>query len=134
MLRTDGDKTVRARVESLLRAGDACWCPLIRLELWNGARGDRDKKILRDFERTLPELEINREVWELAYAIARQARSTGVTVPAADILIAACARFHCAPIEHADSDFDLLLPEANRSALTQSVKISSNRRHNKDSL
>jgi predicted nucleic acid-binding protein len=60
------------------------------------------------YERTLPELEINREVWELAYTIARQARNTGVTVPAADILIAACARFHRAAIEHADSDFDLL--------------------------
>ena len=107
MLRTDGDKAVRARVESLLLSGDACWCPVIRLELWNGA-GDRDKKILRDFERVLPELEIHAKVWERAYALAKDARSAGITVPASDILIAACARFHGAALEHADSDFDLL--------------------------
>jgi hypothetical protein len=29
------------------------------LELWNGAGGDRDKKVLRDFERLLPELVID---------------------------------------------------------------------------
>jgi hypothetical protein len=29
---------------------------MIRLELWNGAGGDRAKKVLRDFERLLFEL------------------------------------------------------------------------------
>lgn len=109
MLRADGDKTVRERVESLLQAGTACWCPMIRLELWNGARGDRDKKALRDFERLLPELPITGEVWRLAYGLARKARSAGTTAPGSDIVIAACARFHDVPLEHADSDFDRLL-------------------------
>src|SRR5882672_4611942 len=94
MLRTDGDKTVRARVESLLQAGTACWCPMIRLELWNGARGERDKKALRDFERHLPELPITDDVWNLACSIAQKARSAGATAPGSDILIASCAKFH----------------------------------------
>ena len=108
MLRADGDKAVRERVEALLQAGTACWCPMVRLELWNGARGDRDKKALRDFERRLPELPITDEVWNLAYALARQKRSVGDTVPGTDILIAACAQFHDVPLEHSDSDFDRL--------------------------
>ncbi len=112
MLRADGDKIVRARVESLLQAGTACWCPMIRLELWNGARGDCDKKILRDFERRLPALPITDGVWNLAYALAQKARSAGATAPGSDILIAACAQFHDVPLEHADSDFDrLFAPE-----------------------
>ncbi len=110
MLRTDGDKTVRNRVEALLQAGTACWCPMVRLELWNGARGDRDKKALRDFERRLPELPITTEVWSLAYALAEKGRNAGNTTPGADILIAACARFHYVPLDHSDSDFDRLFP------------------------
>ena len=58
MLRPNGDAAVRDRVTRALDAGEACWCPIIRLELWNGAGGDREKKVLRDFERLLPELAI----------------------------------------------------------------------------
>ena len=35
-------------------------------------------------------------------------RADGATVPAADILIAACAQFHKAELEHSDSDLDRL--------------------------
>jgi predicted nucleic acid-binding protein len=109
MLRKDGDQQVRTRVDALLRAGAACWCPVVRLELWNGARGDRDKKALRDFERLLPELPITQAVWNAAYTLAQDARIKGITAPATDILITACARFHDAQLEHSDSDFDRLL-------------------------
>lgn len=105
MLRPDGDSVVRDRVTRALDAGEACWCPIIRLELWNGAGGVRDKKVLRDFERLLPELGIDRAVWSAAFDLARRARSAGVSVPATDILIAACARHHQVELEHADSDF-----------------------------
>lgn len=105
MLRPSGDPAVRSRVEQALREGLACWCPLIRLELWNGAGGEREKKVLRDLERTLPELPIGAEVWQAAYHLARRARAAGVTVPASDLLIAACGQHHGAALETADSDF-----------------------------
>ena len=107
-LRPTGDPVVRARVEATLTAGEACWCPLVRLELWNGAAGERDRKILRDFESVLPELAIDDEVWTTACDLARSARAAGVSVPATDILIAACARRHGAELETADSDFEQL--------------------------
>ncbi len=96
---------MRERVTRALEAGEACWCPIIRLELWNGAGGDRDKKVLRDFERLLPELAIDAAVWSDAFDLARRARSAAISVPATDILIAACARRHRVELEHADSDF-----------------------------
>jgi predicted nucleic acid-binding protein len=89
-LRPDGDGDVRGRVESALRAGTARWCPLVRLELWNGAGGERERKVLREFERA------------------------GVTVPATDILIAACAGHHGAQLEHADGDFDAIARVSDR--------------------
>jgi predicted nucleic acid-binding protein len=105
-LRPDGDVAVRGRVEAALHAGSARWCPLVRLELWNGAGGDREKKVLREFERLVPELDITSEVWNEAYDLARRCRSAGVSVPATDLLIAACARHHGARLEQADGDFD----------------------------
>jgi predicted nucleic acid-binding protein len=107
-LRPNGDVSVRERVERALRDGDACWCPMVRLELWNGAGGDKERSVLRQFERVLPDLAINDAVWKHAEELARAARSAGVTVPATDILIVACARHHGADVESADSDFDQL--------------------------
>ncbi len=108
MLRPGGDPTVRARVEAALTTGQACWCPLVQLELWNGASGQQGQKVLRDFARTLPELPIDAEVWQAACDLARRARAQGVTVPATDVIIAACARRHGAALESSDTDFELL--------------------------
>jgi predicted nucleic acid-binding protein len=105
-LRPDGDAGVRARVASALQAGSARWCALVRLELWSGASGDRERKILRDFERIVPELAITSDIWNEAHDLARRCRTAGVTVPATDLLIDACARRHGAALEHADTDFD----------------------------
>ena len=107
-LRPTGDPAVRARVANALKNGDACWCPMVRLELWNGVAANRDQKILRDFEAVLPELTIDDEVWAGARQLAQRARSAGISVPATDILIAACARRHGADLETADSDFEQL--------------------------
>ena len=108
MLRPGGDSLVRARVETALTTGQACWCPIVQLELWNGARGRQEHRVLEEFDRNLPELPIDEEVWRTAYDLARRARAGGVTVPATDVVIAACATRHGAELESADSDFTLL--------------------------
>jgi predicted nucleic acid-binding protein len=108
MLRERGNPVVRARVEPALREGEACWCPQVRLELWNGAGGDREKKILRGFEMTLPELPVDDEVWESSMDLARRARTQGGTLSSSDLLIAARARRHGAELETSDRDFENL--------------------------
>ena len=108
MLRPDGNPKIRDRVEGALKSGEACWCPIVQLELWNGARGNREQRVLRRFAQALPLLPMDEKVWSAAYDLVRHARARGVTVPAADIAIAACARRHGAALESADSDFDLL--------------------------
>lgn len=109
MLRPNGDPAVRDRVKAALTSGQACWCPLVQLELWNGARGGQEQQVLRDFASVLPELSINDGVWQQAYDLAQRARARGVTVPAADVVIVACARYHGAALETADTDFALLV-------------------------
>ena len=108
-LRPDGHATPKSRVQALLQAGTACWCPMVRLELWNGAGGDREKRVLREFERLLPELPITTQVWDEAYELARRCRGRGVTIPATDLLIIACFRHHSTELEQSDNDFDQVL-------------------------
>jgi|APGre2960657505_1045072.scaffolds.fasta_scaffold19137_2 predicted nucleic acid-binding protein len=105
VLRERGDAAVCRRMNDLVRSGQACWSPVVRLELWNGARGIREKKALREFEQVLPELEMPAEVWEIACELARNARTAGLTIPATDLLIAACARHHGVGIESTDAHF-----------------------------
>jgi predicted nucleic acid-binding protein len=106
-LRPKGDDAVRAKVAAALVAGSACWCGMVRLELWNGA-GERERRVLRAFERDLPDLAFTPEVWSAAYALARRCRDVGHTVPATDLLVEACARHYRASLIHADADFDRL--------------------------
>ena len=43
-LRSSGRADVRERVRVLLLNGLAAWCDMVAVELWNGARGDYEKK------------------------------------------------------------------------------------------
>ena len=108
MLRPSGDPTIRARVEAALTSGQARLCPPVQLELWNGARGQKERAVLRKLAAAIPELPIDKDVWRTAYDLARGARARGVTVPATDLIIAACAIRFGAALESSDSDFDLL--------------------------
>lgn len=81
---------------------------MVRLELRHGARGDKEKKDLQEMELEIPELPITKEVWDVSYLLADKARKDGITVPAADLLIAACARYYRAVLIHADAHFDAL--------------------------
>jgi len=92
----------------LLVNGNAAWCDMIRLELWNGASGQAETEMLRRLERDLPSLEITGDVWKTASSLARQARAAGMTVPSTDLLIVACARHHNASLEHVDRHFHLV--------------------------
>jgi predicted nucleic acid-binding protein len=107
-LRESGNEDVRRRVSHIVLSGDAVWCNVVRLELWNGARGHREKKRLKEFDDQLPRLEVDEKVWSLACSLARASRSAGLTIPAIDLLVFACARRHEAALDHCDDHFDRL--------------------------
>jgi predicted nucleic acid-binding protein len=107
-----GHNEVAENVESLVLSDDAAWCDMVMLELWNGARGPEEKRKLADLSAAATRLETTAEVWELARRLAARCRDKGHTIPAADILIAACAAGHAVELEHKDGHFDILLPLA----------------------
>jgi predicted nucleic acid-binding protein len=107
-----GHGEVAENVESLVLSDEAAWCDMVMLELWNGARGQEEKRKLAELSAAAPRLETTAEVWELAHRLAVRCRDKGKTVPAADILVAACAAYHNVEMEHKDGHFDIILPLA----------------------
>jgi predicted nucleic acid-binding protein len=107
-LRTTGDPAVRARVSEVAVDDRAVLCDMVRIELWNGARGAADHRLLRELEEQLETVPTTAAVWTLARELARSARGKGLTVPAADLLIAACAEHHGLGLIHHDAHFEQL--------------------------
>jgi len=107
-LRKTGRQEVRDRVAALLTAGEAAWCNIVRLELWNGARGVAEKKALKELEADVRNLPIDDEVWERSIDLAIRARAAGMSVPVGDLIIMACARRHDVGLEHCDDHMRLL--------------------------
>jgi predicted nucleic acid-binding protein len=107
-LREIGPQDVRDRLTTLIVSGQAAWCDMIRVELWIGARGNEEKRKLREFDADLPRLAIDQKVWDLACDFARSARRDGLTVPTSDLVIFACALRHGAGLEHDDQHLSRL--------------------------
>ena len=96
------------RVEALLGDGEAGWCDLIATELWNGARGEKERKTLKELEGAVTLFPLDRVAWQQARVLAQRCRQSGVTVPTVDVVIAACAFRHGLEMEHHDEHFDVL--------------------------
>lgn len=105
-LRPEGDKAVRQRVRAVIEDGTAVFCDMVRLELWNGARGEQEQSYLRALEQDLNNLPTTEEVWDRVRELARECRRSGLTVPATDLLVIACADHHGAEILHRDKHFE----------------------------
>jgi len=100
------------RLKALLARGEAAWCELTLVELWNGAQGRVEKEALEELEEELRLYPINEQVWAKSCALARRCREKGVTATTPDIVIAACATYHGLELEHCDSHFEKILPLA----------------------
>ena len=100
------------RVQHLLASGEAAWCDLIAVELWNGVRVGSERKALDELETELTSFALDAGVWKLARKLGFRCRQSGITSPTTDIVIAACAVHFDLGLEHCDSHFDLILPIA----------------------
>ncbi len=62
--------------------------------------------ILSELEAELECLPTTAETWQAAIELSRACRKKGWTVPATDLLIAACAQHHSVDLLHQDAHFD----------------------------
>lgn len=107
-MRQSGDEATRNAVYAALRTGRARFCDFVRLELWNGIGGDAERKWLLELEQSLETVPTDDQVWVEARRLARETRRRGLSIPASDLLIAACSRVHDLEILHRDKHFDSL--------------------------
>jgi len=112
-LRGHQNDTAR-RVKELIRMDRAGWCELIKVELWNGVRPGRENKALEELDEAVTLFPLSPDIWLKACRLALQARLSGLTVPANDIVITACARHFALEIECVDTHFAKLLPLASK--------------------
>ena len=78
-LRRGGDASVRKHVEALLASGEAAWCPLVRLELWNGARGEKERTALTEMDRDVAVVGHSMRLSGTARRHSRRERASGVS-------------------------------------------------------
>ena len=100
------------RVEELVLAGEASWCDMTAVELWNGTRGEREKRDLAELEKEITLYAVDAEAWRVARKLALRCRDSGLTMPPADLVIAACATRYGLELEHCDAHFERILPIA----------------------
>ncbi len=110
----DAESDAGNRVEELVLTGDAGWCDVTAVELWSGVRGVREKRDLAALEREIALFPVDAEAWQKARRLAVECRKAGLTVPVADIIIAAAAARHGLDLEHCDRHFDRIQPIAAR--------------------
>ena len=108
-MRRDGDPVVRDRVQKLMITGEAAWCDMVCLELWNGLRGSAERKFMAELESNVVLLPTTDAVWRRSRELARRARAKGNTVPGPDLVIAACAWEHGVSMEHGDAHLTALV-------------------------
>ena len=113
-LRSDGDRAARARLAGLLAEDRVVFCDMVLLELWNGARGTRERRVLAAYERAVTNLVVDAAAWRLSTGLARRCRTRGLTVPATDLIIAACALRHGAEVWSLDADLTRIMELAKR--------------------
>ena len=99
-------------VEVLVLSGEAAWCDITLVELWQGVRGAKEKRELAEMEKEVELVPVDASVWRLARKLALHCREKGINVPISDIITAACAVTHALGLEHCDKHFNDLLPLA----------------------
>ncbi len=102
------DDPLNRRVSSLMAEDLAATMPMINLELLRGARTREEWQRLRRFLASLQQLPLADATWEMASELGFRLRTTGVTVPTPDLLIAAVAMEEDAVLLHSDRHFDLM--------------------------
>ena len=107
-LRKKPSEAVEGRVDELLAGGLVHTTGIITVELLGGVRSEAEYERLSARLGSLRRIEVTEAVWDLAAELLFNLRRCGVTVPATDAVIAACALTRQAVLVHADGHYDQL--------------------------
>lgn len=87
-------------------SGDLATCGMVRMEVERGLKIDRIRRRIGNFFDVLINVPTTNKIWEQATETAWKLGRSGITLPAQDILIAACASEIGAAVLSDDKHFD----------------------------
>ena len=107
-LRRSGHPAIQAHVRSLLMAGTVATCGQVVLEVLGGAATEVEYTRLEADLAGMHHLDITSSDWVAASHLAFTLRRAGLTMPFADVLLAAVAVRHDAIPVHVDEHFEYI--------------------------
>ena len=105
-LKKDFHPAIKERIEQLLVESDVAICGMVTLELLGGTRSEKEYLRLKSRLDALYYVEADKGLWDLCSKLAFDLKRKGISIPYADIVIAASALKEKAILVHADSHFD----------------------------
>jgi len=112
-LKKDFHPVIKERIGQLLGESDVAICGMIILELVGGTRSEREYLRLKSRLDALYYIESDKVLWDLASRLTFDLKRKGLSIPYADIVIAASALKERAILVHADSHFDSIAPHTD---------------------
>ncbi|MGD2245983.1 MAG: PIN domain-containing protein [Candidatus Aminicenantes bacterium] len=106
-LRKKYDPKIRTYVESQIEEDRIVINPIIKLELLSGTRIKAEFNRLKLRLDSLPEINIDKTIWEESQRIVYDLRRKGLGLPLVDILIIACAKTSGCRLVHKDRHFEM---------------------------
>jgi tRNA(fMet)-specific endonuclease VapC len=97
--------TIAEKLDRQLLAGDIFTVGPVIAELLQGAKTEKDYRMLKNSINGLPFIETSFENWALAGDISYKLRQKGITIPITDCIIAAVAFFNNASVMTHDRHF-----------------------------
>lgn len=119
-LRRKGEPGVKQHVANLIAASDAAYTCPVRFELIAGALDQEMPGVTKalSFARRI---EMTRADWDLAADSANTLRTTGVTVPQDDLLIATVAMNRQIPVVCRDRHFEMIQTSVYPDLVVESI-------------
>ncbi len=111
-LRRKGSRQIQAELQPLIRSGGVAITEWVILELMTGLRSNENAANLLARLTPIQRLSLAEDGWPRAWDLAARLRKKGVTVSAADCLIATVALSRDATLIHCDKDFELIVPHS----------------------
>jgi predicted nucleic acid-binding protein len=111
-----GGLELKEYMRNAVRAGVAATTPVIILELLQGCRSEEERDELRLSLESLEVLAVTQPVWERAYDLGFSLPRRGLTIPTADLIVAAVAIESECILLHRDRHYELLARHSRLSA------------------
>ena len=106
--RRTGHPELKEFLKHCITAGCAATCPVVILELLQGCRTEAERDNLRIKLESLDVFPITDLTWERMYELGFSLGREGVTLPTADLIIAAVALEHNAIVLHQDQHYEMI--------------------------